>query len=141
MTASLSTPAFADRQTPGLVAALTAILFIAGCGGEPPPRLVPVTGKVMMDGKPLTAGSVSFHPDAGNSYQKDSPSSLLQVDGSFKMATYPFGEGVAPGKYKVTVSAELANRVSKPQFGRVDKTPWSIEVPESGLADHIFEVK
>ena len=120
---------------------MAAMPFVMGCAGEPPPKLVPVTGKVMMDGKPLTAGSISFHPDTSNSFQKDNPSSVLQVDGSFKMATYPFGEGVSPGKYKVTVSAELANRVKKPQFGRVDKTPWSIEVPESGVTDHTFEVK
>jgi hypothetical protein len=102
---------------------------------------VTVTGKVSHNGKPLTAGSIIFHPDAGNAYQKDKPSSLLQVDGSFTMKTFPFGEGVAPGTYKVTLAPELAGRIGRPDYGRPDKTPWSVTVPDAGLTDQKFEVK
>jgi hypothetical protein len=121
---------------------LLVLTLLTGCGGgEPAPRLVRVTGKVLKDGKPLTAGSIIFHPAAANSYTKDNPSSLLQLDGSFTMKTFPFGEGVSPGKYKVTLAPELASRISKLEYGRADKTPWEVEVPEAGLTDQVLEVK
>src|SRR5579885_3794759 len=95
-------------RTAAASAVLLALAAASGCGDRP--KLVTVTGKVVHKGEPLTAGSIIFHPDAGNSYQKDKPSSLLQLDGSFTMKTFPFGDGVPPGKYKVTLAPELANR-------------------------------
>jgi len=122
------------------LAVLLLCCLLTGCGEAPPP-LVPVTGKVVLsDGSPVTRGSISFHPDTANSYQKDDPSSLLQVDGSFTMKTFPFGEGVPPGKYKVTLSPDLAGRIRHPEYGLPAKTPWKIEVTEAGVADHTFEV-
>jgi hypothetical protein len=122
---------------PVLVLVLVAI---CGCGGDKP-KLVSVTGKVIHKGQPLTAGSIIFYPDAGNSYQKDKPSSLLQLDGSFTMKTYPFGDGVPLGTYKVTLAPELAARIGRPDYAKPDKTPLSVVVSESGLADQVFEVK
>ena len=103
--------------------------------------MVSVTGKVMNGDDPVTAGAIYFHPEAQNDYQDDKPSSLLQVDGSFTMKTYPFGDGVPPGKYRVTLAPELASRIKKPDYASVEKTPWNIEVPESDVEDHLFEVK
>ncbi len=120
---------------------LFCCLFIAiGCGDDRPP-MVSVTGKVMLNGQGVTAGSIFFHPDSANSFQKDTPSSQLQLDGSFTIKTFPYGDGVPPGKYKVTLAPELANRTKHPSYGLVDKTPWEITVPEQGLSDHVFEVK
>jgi hypothetical protein len=112
-----------------------------GCASEAKPKLVTVTGTVTMQGKSLTAGSINFYPDSTNGYTKDKPSSLLQLDGSFTMKTFPFGDGVPPGKYKVTLAPELATRVKKPKYGKSEETPWSVEVPESGLTDLELEVK
>ena len=81
------------------VVVVLGTLMAAGCSGDRP-KLVAAAGKVTYKGQPLTAGSIIFHPDAGNSYQKDRPSSLLQLDGSFTMKTFPFGDGVPPGQYK-----------------------------------------
>jgi len=101
------------------VAVLIAALAAAGCGTKP--KLVGVTG-----------GSVIFVPDSGNAWAKDNPSSLLQTDGSFTMKTFPYGDGVAPGKYKVTLDPALAGRVRQPALSKTDKTPWSVEIPGSG---------
>jgi hypothetical protein len=122
---------------------LTAAVLLAtgpGCGGEWPP-LATATGKVTFKNEPLTAGSVTFHPDAGNEYLKDKPSSLLQADGSFAMQTFPFGPGVPPGKYKVTLTPELAKRIKRPTYADPAKTPWAVDVPDGGLTDQVFEVK
>jgi len=117
-----------------------AAVALAGCTGSDRPTLVPVTGAVVMDGKPLTAGAIIFHPSEGNAYMKDKPSSLLQLDGSFTMKTFPFGEGVSPGPYKVTLAPELATRIGKLDYSQPEKTPWSINVPEAGLTGQTFEV-
>lgn len=120
---------------------LLAILLVllTGCGNRP--KLVTVTGKVLHKGQGLTAGSIYFHPTKDNPYQGEKPSSLLQLDGSFTMKTYPYGEGVPPGTYKVTFAPELANRLGKPALANPDQSPFSIDVPDKGLSDQIFEVK
>jgi len=57
------------------------------------------------------------------------------------MRTYPYGDGVPPGKYKVTFAKELANRINLPEFGDPAKTPISLTVPDDGLRDIIVEAK
>lgn len=116
------------------------VLVFAGCGGEEAPKLVSVTGKVVHGENAVTAGAIYFHPAEDNAYTKDNPSSLLQVDGSFTMKTFPFGEGVSPGKYKVTLAPEVAARVKQPRYGDPKTTPWEVTVPETGLKDQLFEV-
>ena len=121
---------------------LAAFLGVAvvGCGPDKP-KLVTVTGKVVFKNEPLTAGSIWFVPDAGNAYQGEKPSCQLQLDGSFTMRTYPFGDGVPPGAYKVMLSPELANRIKKPEYGDAAKTPLTLTVPDVGVRDHVIEVK
>lgn len=109
------------------------VILLTGCGNQP--KLVPVTGKVTHKGQAVTAGSVILYPDAANSFQKDNPSSLLQVDGSFSFKTFPFGEGVPPGKYKATLAPELANRLKVPKYARPETTPWDLVIPDSGRKD------
>jgi len=124
-----------------LLPLILALLACIGCGSSEKPKLVAVVGKVSFESKPLTAGNIYFHPSAENSYQKDKPSSVLQLDGGFTIKTFPFGEGVPPGTYKVTLAPELANRVKKPEYANPEKTPWQVEVPDSGLTDLKLEVK
>ena len=119
---------------------LTLLLgTLIGCGNQP--KLVPVTGKVTHKGQAVTAGSVILYPDTANSFQKDNPSSLLQVDGSFSFKTFPFGEGVPPGRYKVTLAPELASRLKAARYAKPETTPWQVDVPDSGKKDLDLEVK
>lgn len=122
---------------PAITAAALALL--AGCGDRP--TLVPATGRITHKGQPLTAGSVIFVPDSGNAWAKDNPSSLLQTDGSFTMKTFPYGDGVAPGKYKVTLDPALAGRVRQPALSKADKTPWSVEIPDTGKTDITLDAR
>lgn len=122
----------------GMLACLA--LVPGGCGPEKP-KMVTLSGKVVRNGKPVTAGSIYFYPEASNAYQKDNPSSLLQTDGSFKAKTFPFGEGIPPGTYKVTLEPGLATRLNAPDYSDPQKTPWKIEVPDAGVTDKVFEVK
>jgi hypothetical protein len=112
---------------------------VGGCGSKP--KLVPVTGKVVHKGNGLTAGSIWFHPGDGNPWTGEKPGGQLQLDGSFTMRTYPHGDGVPPGAYKVTLTPELANRVRRPDYANPAKTPLRLEVPDAGVKDQVFEVK
>ena len=120
----------------GLFASTVAL---AGCGNKP--KLVTVTGKVTQKGKTVTGGSVWFHPEGADEGKTEKMSGQLQLDGTFTAKTFPHGEGIPPGKYKVTLSPDLAGRAGVPNYGVVTKTPWSVDVPETGLTDHVFEIK
>lgn len=123
-----------------LVTMLLLSLLLLGCG-QPKPNMVPVTGKVTKAGQPVTAGSIYLHAASADAYQKDTPSSMLQLDGSFTIKTFPFGEGVPPGDYKVTLSPELASRLKLPQHGTVTETPLTITVPPEGLSNWLIDLK
>ncbi len=129
------------RPPPFLIglAPLLALVATTGCGAGP--KLVPVTGKAMHKNQPLTAGTIFFHPAVGNASKEERSTCLLETDGSFVMRTYPYGNGVPPGAYKVTFSPDLANRVKLPHYADPEKTPLSIDVPETGVHDLVFNVK
>jgi hypothetical protein len=83
-----------------LAAALLAALG-GGCG-ESGPALVPVTGTVTLNGKPLEGATVSFMPDPSNKGGIPGED-LTGPQGNYKAITLG-RSGLVPGKYKVTVS-------------------------------------
>jgi len=115
-------------------------LIVTGCGSDAP-KLVEVTGKARHDNEPMTAGSIWFHPAPSNKVQSEPSSCVLQLDGSFKMRTYPYGDGVPPGTYKVTFSPELADRLGLPGYVDAANTTLEIVVPDEGLSDITVEAK
>lgn len=115
-------------------------LALSGCGSEKP-KLVTATGRVTQNGAPVTAGSVWFHPAEGSGYTGEKPSGQLQLDGTFAAKTFPYGDGLPPGTYKVTLSPDLAGRIGKPNYGTAAKTPWTVTVSDTGLVDHALTVK
>ncbi|NBO93748.1 MAG: hypothetical protein EBV06_15790 [Planctomycetia bacterium] len=117
---------------------ILAAFAVVGCGG---PKLVPVSGKVLHKGSGLTAGGIYLHPASGNLWTGERPSSVLETHGGFDFQTTPHGRGVPVGSWKVTLSPALANRVRRPELADPQKTLWTLEVSESGVKDHIFEVK
>lgn len=125
------------------------ICLLAGCGGE---SRSPVSGKVINGDKPLTTGTVTFHPDAakGNTTTLH-PSSEISADGSYILKS-DGEEGAPVGWYKVTVLAEAARpadgkdayAILKPlvgqQYTSEQETPLSIEVKDDAPAGH-YEIK
>ena len=110
------------------------MLTLAGCG-DSRPKLVPARGTLTRAGQPVVGGSLTFHPVSGTLEKGDRPSCQLQGDGSFTAATYPYGDGVIPGQYKVTLSQDLAGRVKHPECADPKKTSLEITVPDSGVTD------
>lgn len=121
------------------LALLFTALTVLGCG-ESGPKLVPLNGKVVLRSEPVSAGSVYLHPDAANEFQSDTPGSLLELDGSFNIKTFPFGDGVPVGRYKVTLSPDLAVRLKVPEYSNPITTPWQVEVGPEGNTSLLLEV-
>ena len=67
--------------------------------------MVPVTGKVIYNGKPLEFGVVAFQPPGGQPARGD-----IQPDGTFTLSTYRLNDGVVLGKHKVRVACYESQR-------------------------------
>ena len=86
-----------------------ALAFLCGCGDgseEQSYSLVPVSGTVSLDGKPLAGAKVTFLADASNKPRTDGDD-ISGPDGSF-LIMYRNRRGLSPGKYKVTVGQPKA---------------------------------
>jgi len=138
----------------------SALLFVvvAGCGGDGP-RLVPVSGKATLDGKPVEGASVSFVPVGGNAIST-AGSDVTGPDGNFTM-TYNGRAGLAPGKYKVLISKteevtppgkQISEVFAKASFEKklmgltkevipAQKMEREVEVPEGGATDFALDFK
>jgi hypothetical protein len=136
-----------------------AVLFFGGalaamgCGNAGGVgKAVPVSGKVLLDGKPLTGGQVTFNPDAGNT-SKLVPFGQIGADGSYTLSTTSVTEtvkGAPPGKYKVTVSTDVpmmgTGDVVKPaainpKYKNPAQTDLVVEVVESKTSGYDLDLK
>lgn len=84
---------------------------VAGCGGgdeETPPvaGVVPVSGTVLLDGKPLEGASVLFIPAPGGPVDRApvGASGVTGADGKYALTCGPESPGALPGAYRVVVS-------------------------------------
>ena len=109
-------------HTLGVVGCLT--FGIVGCGGAsgpPKAKLYPVSGKVMVNGKPLTGCSIVFSTATPAAGASAGYSGELDSDGNFTLSDPEDGrKGAAVGKYKVTftVSPEAAKEAMMKSSGR-----------------------
>jgi hypothetical protein len=124
---------------------LTVLGVVAGCGGPGGVGdLVPVSGRVTVNGQPLTRGTVSFRPDParGNDSLQE-PYGKIDAQGNYRLCTA--GKPGAPrGWYKVlVVSAEAidprdpyAPRRSfiDPKYGQMETSDLAVEVVEKPAA-------
>jgi hypothetical protein len=95
-----------------LTLAAGGLLFLAGCGGGTFPS---VTGTVTLDGQPLSGAVVVFNPDGGGQVA----TGVTNSSGKFTMGTLRQGDGVRPGKYRVTITKTAERPKPTPYFGDV----------------------
>lgn len=128
----------------------------SGCGKNLPP-MSPVSGKVTVNGQPLTAGQVTLIPDTGVPTQENTkdrtPTAGLSTgpigsDGTYKIFTVG-KEGAPAGKYRVTVTPTMmpsADPKTAPAIGFNQKfsdtrnTPLKIEVPSPAAGAYDFKL-
>jgi hypothetical protein len=83
----------------GLIVGLM-VAGMVGCSGEADPP-VPVSGKVLFNGKPLEGARVTFLSEGGSGR---SASGQTDGGGNFKLTTNKTNDGAKPGDYVVTIA-------------------------------------
>ena len=129
------------RRRP-LLCACGLLLAVAGCG----PKLYPVAGTAMLDGKPLAGFVLTYNPDVEKG-QKDRMdcSGRIGADGHYALRMddgFHNYKGVPPGWYKVTIWSpdDKPIPVNK-KYTNIKMTDLSIEVvanPPPGAYDLKF---
>ncbi len=112
---------------------------LAGCG-EQGESAIPVEGKIIYNGQPLTVGTVIFTPDAakGNTSMNE-PRGKLDENGTYRLHLRKDREGAPPGWYKISVSAQKL-RDSKDIYSYASVIPAKYANPQtSGVAVQVVE--
>jgi hypothetical protein len=119
---------------------LCSVVFaaLAGCG--PSEITVPVEGKVLVDGKPLTFGTVIFTPDAARGNDSlDEPRGKLDANGIYRASLKKERAGVPPGWYRISISAQRLTDPKDP-FSYESVIPTKFNNPEtSGLSLEVVD--
>jgi len=77
---------------------MAALALLRGCSSNEA-GLLPVSGVVLLDGKPIANAAVMFHHQGGQTAY-----AITAADGSFALTTHDPGDGVLAGEHHVTVS-------------------------------------
>jgi hypothetical protein len=91
------------------------VIMACGCGGAPS-NMAEVKGKVLLDGKPLSTGSVVTMPERG-----PGANGIINEQGEFNLTTRERGMGASLGRHQVGVAAFE------------ESTNWSPEAPQKSL--------
>jgi hypothetical protein len=112
------------------------LLLLAGCSnsGRPLGKLIPVQGKVLVDGTPLSEGEVRFEPlEKGGDF---AAKGTIQEDGTYTLTTAG-KPGVPAGKYRAIItpgySTPRAKLLVLPMY-QGPRSPLEVEVAENKAA-------
>lgn len=122
--------------------------LFAACVGchKSGPAIAPIKGKVLLDGKPLTKGTVMTMPAAGRGAK-----SPIASDGSFQLGTYTRTDGAIVGPHKAAVVAYEPPPNAGPEspFGTLlvpkkyispEASGLTIDVPPEGKNDVVLNL-
>jgi len=124
-----------------------------GCSANEQASVVPVTGKVLFEGKPLSFGSVTFQPSRGQPAH-----GTIGPNGDFRLSTYREGDGAAVGRHKVKIAcyssqdpaAHKADSLPSESLGTLliperytgfDTSGLEVAVLSGGNKPFVFELK
>jgi hypothetical protein len=120
---------------------LGVVALPSACNNGPaPPRLVPVSGKVVYKNKPVSQAWVQFHPKASGGAQGFAANGQTNEDGTFTLRTYPHGPGATPGQYAVTVTLEARGTGIPGRYAHAEQTPLRVEVEAEGAPDLLLRL-
>lgn len=91
-----------------LLLSLVASSAILGCAPAKTPKLdtYPVSGQVMVNGKPAVRAEVRMRPTKpllDPLKRSVEPYGIVEADGMFRISTYREKDGAPPGEYAITV--------------------------------------
>ncbi len=106
------------------------------------PTMQKITGKVSVDGEPLTSGSVAFYPTAGGT----SRSVPLSSDGTFLLSSTDPQGGLATGEYKVVIATDAVEGNPQPavpnEYRDVATTPLKQLVRRTNSPQYfVYEIR
>jgi hypothetical protein len=80
------------------------LVFVSGCGKGRIPTY-PVTGAIVVDGKPAAGAIIVFVPNstAEEEGQRERPFAIADAEGQFNLTTFEPGDGAPAGDYKALV--------------------------------------
>lgn len=138
----LREPSVASRLLAGFVL-LSMVLAAAGCGDDGP-RLGTVSGRVLVDGKPVEQLRIEFQPASGGS-----PSTArTDAQGRYELHYTRDKDGAMVGRHCVRITAPTIERDDAGNLDEIpqlvpprynDQTELVVEV-EPGHNEHSFEL-
>lgn len=137
---------FALAQPLYLACVVLLVVGLIGC--DRGPRMVQVSGKVLLKDGSVPKGGVRvvrFEPVSGGDDQQQRPAGgTIADDGSFVMCTRVPGDGVICGEYNVTITVWRGPRdpvsLIDETYSRSATTPYQVSVEED-KNDLFFEVE
>ena len=132
------------KKMAALVAGMLLGAVMTGCGSaEPDADLIPVSGKVKMDGKLVTTGGSVSYRDATGMIQ---PTGEIKSDGTYTLI-HNRQEGAPIGEYRVVVFAwepkeatarhgGLPRLIVDPKYTNPSTTPLRVEVKQGATPGH-----
>jgi hypothetical protein len=127
------------------VTMLLLVVFAGGCKeelkGGPRVDVVPVTGKLLVDGQPQEGIWVFFTrtSDRGVDFAVPNPEGITDKDGVISATTYLIADGCPPGDYTLTFQAATLNPLTgssggdkfKGKFMNKEKSEHKVTIPKS----------
>ncbi len=104
------------------------MLVGSGCGGSKP-ATAPVSGTVLLDGKPVADASVLFEPTEGGVPARGS----TDASGQFSLSTFTRGDGAVPGRHRVAISKMIIEGIKADDFGLEDSSVTPASQPKSAI--------
>ena len=138
-----------NHPGPGPTAILLAAVLVSGCARKPDPVLVPASGVVTLDGKPLGHVCVRFTPAERGLSAAWISEGTTDNEGRYELVS-PMGPGAVAGTHRVTVSeggvpdeirddqgkvaawlGKLAGRPLPGRYGTIATSPLEVAVGTS----------
>jgi hypothetical protein len=104
------------------------VLVAGGCGGSKP-ATAPVSGTVLLDGKPVAEAAVLFEPAGGGVPARGS----TDATGRFSLSTFTRGDGALPGRHRVAISKMTMAGIKADDFGLEDSSAAPASPPKSAI--------
>lgn len=104
-----------------LIAGLTSVLFVCGCGSSDLPETGEVIGVVTLDGNPVPKATVTFAPEEGRTSFGET-----NDKGEYVLAYTAKVAGAKVGRHSVTISTYRAGAGDPGDTHRVEEVPEKI---------------
>jgi hypothetical protein len=130
-----------------LLSVFGGLVWIAGCssGTAPAPKLVPVAGKVVLDGTPLTGANVIFIPK--DKTKGTGGSGVTNADGKYEARHQSNKVGIEPGTYMVLFSkiampdgSSIPAGKNAADVGAAEILPQPLSNPDPEFAPNIVTI-